>query len=78
MGLVITTGYRSNRHLFRFRGIKHEENMENLSYILSYEENLEATKAKVGQLPSNKDVLSVLQSCNKMIRQSLADNWQFL
>ena len=52
--------------------------MENLSYILSNEENLEATKAKVGQLPSNIHVLSVLQSCNKMIRQSLAENWQFL
>ena len=58
------TEYSANRHLFRVRGINHEEKMDNLRYILSNEEDLEANKAKVGRLPSNKDVLAVLQSSN--------------
>ena len=52
--------YKANRQLFRVRGITHEEKLENLTDILSTNEDHNLALRQIS-LPSNADVLNTLQ-----------------
>ena len=58
--LTHPTEFSVNKHLFRIRGISEEEKMSNLRCILSTEEDMSDNHMKVGQLPTDQNVLTAL------------------
>ena len=58
--LTHPTEFSVNKHLFRIRGINEEEKMSNLRCILSTEEDMSDNRMKVGQLPTDQNVLTAL------------------
>ena len=51
-----------NRHMFRVRGISHEEKLDNLRNVLEEEEDHQEKRRKAGHMPSNKEVLEQICS----------------
>ena len=59
--LTHPTEHNQNPHKFRVRKISLEEKLQNLREILEGEEDMDETRNRVGRLPTNSDVLNMLQ-----------------
>ena len=73
--LTHPTEFSVNKHLFRIRGLSEEEKISKLRCILSTEEDMSDNRMKVGQLPTDQNVLTaLLATSGGEVHQSLVDS----